>query len=333
MRKLGLLFTATSLLTLAVFAPGAAAYSEFGNDCAGDATEPGWTVIGLSNGQTFPALQSDAGPHELRGGDGAVITRWKVNLAPGMGPLAQQLIAFRQIEGGVVNVGESAVETLVDGTNEFPTRIPVPEYARIGLRGPVATLFCDARENHILGVVEGAFPPGESRSYSVLLHKGVPAIATVERDEDNDGYGDETQDQCPSSALSHGPCLNVLIDARVVEKRRGAILVGVTTNVDTRIEVRGEAIWPRWGRTLKGVPKRIVKLSGGIQQMAPGVTAVFRVPLPKAVIKKLHKMLPRERLKLTMSAARLDRLEELPGQVTRVFTVKLPGRARPSAQR
>ena len=29
---------------------------------------------------------------------------------------------------------------------------------------------------------------------------------TVETDADHDGYGDDTQDQCPTDASTHGPC-------------------------------------------------------------------------------------------------------------------------------
>jgi hypothetical protein len=34
----------------------------------------------------------------------------------------------------------------------------------------------------------------------------IPVAATVEPDADNDGFGDETQDKCPSDASNHGPC-------------------------------------------------------------------------------------------------------------------------------
>jgi hypothetical protein len=34
----------------------------------------------------------------------------------------------------------------------------------------------------------------------------VPISATIEGDADRDGYGDETQDQCPTLASTHDPC-------------------------------------------------------------------------------------------------------------------------------
>lgn len=328
MRKPGFFFLAAALTALALFAPTASAFEEIGNPCVGDDTEAGATMIGLSNQGSEPFMQPVVPPERK-----FVITRWRVQVGAGIGPLAQQLVASHQVgEEDDVKVGESVLETVVPGSNEFATRVPVSEYDHVGLRGPEQTLVCNQAIN-TAGRVKGDWATGESRHFEVLVNVGVPVVVRVERDEDGDGYGDETQDQCPLSALSHGPCLNVSIDARVVEKRRGAILIGVTTNVDTRVEVRGQAIWPKWGRSLKGVPKRIVNLSGGIQQMAAGVAAVFRVPLPKAVIRKLHRMRPGERLKVSIAVARLDHLNALPGQVTRTLTVKLPGRERLSTQR
>ena len=34
----------------------------------------------------------------------------------------------------------------------------------------------------------------------------IPVFATVEPDADGDGYGDETQDQCPTQATTQGAC-------------------------------------------------------------------------------------------------------------------------------
>jgi hypothetical protein len=326
MRKLGVLIAA-ALTVLTLTAPAAPAAQSAGWSCVADDVESNWTLL-ASGGSSYPF------PHGIPPEGPKVITAWRVTVGPGLAPIRQRLevFAIQNEDYEFKKLGESALETLVEGTNSFPTRIPVSEGNSVGLYGPEGTLFCN-EGSAISWRYEGAAATGETKPFKTAVAVGTPVVVTVEDDRDNDGYGDETQDQCPSSALFHDPCPSVSIDARVVEKRRGAILIGVTTNVDTRIEVRGEAIWPRWGNTLKGVPKRIVKLNGGIQQMAPGVTAVFRVPLPKAVIRKLHKMRPRERLKLTMFVARLDHLEALPGQVTRVFAVKLPGRARRPAQR
>lgn len=334
MRRLlcaAILATALGLTTASSASAWGSGSTEFGNTCVGNATAPGITAIGLDNARG--PIPKNVGPWELRGGGpGAVITRWKAQLGPGIGPLAQQLVAFKQGEPQLL-VGESAVETLVEGTSEFATRIPIPEYAQIGLRGPLSTLFCADAVGEFAGIVEGPWPVGEARAFETRTDTGVPAIAIAERDADGDGYGDLTQDKCTTTAEYHDPCPSVSIESHVAALERGAILIGVTVNVSTRVHVRGQVSWPlprkrgQAGRA-KERPLRTVDLDAGIQDLAAGVPAVFRVPLPKPVTKQLRRMRPAQRLKATMLVGRLDRLTELPGVVNRVLVVKLPGRER-----
>jgi hypothetical protein len=50
-------------------------------------------------------------------------------------------------------------------------------------------------------LVEGAGPRGSTEGINELL-----VAATIEPDADNDGFGDETQDQCPTQATTQGAC-------------------------------------------------------------------------------------------------------------------------------
>jgi hypothetical protein len=50
-------------------------------------------------------------------------------------------------------------------------------------------------------LVEGAGPRGSTDGINELL-----VAATIEPDADKDGFGDETQDQCPRQATTQGPC-------------------------------------------------------------------------------------------------------------------------------
>jgi hypothetical protein len=57
--------------------------------------------------------------------------------------------------------------------------------------------------------LDGVHAVGDTMTYYAGggCHLGVPMIqGVVEPDADNDGYGDETQDACPSSASTNGPC-------------------------------------------------------------------------------------------------------------------------------
>ena len=53
--------------------------------------------------------------------------------------------------------------------------------------------------DHPVGT-EKAYTTNGSCSAELLLQ------GTVEADADRDGFGDETQDQCPTSSSTHGPC-------------------------------------------------------------------------------------------------------------------------------
>ena len=50
-------------------------------------------------------------------------------------------------------------------------------------------------------LVEGAGARGSTEAANELM-----VAATIEPDADRDGFGDETQDQCPRQATTQGPC-------------------------------------------------------------------------------------------------------------------------------
>jgi hypothetical protein len=314
-----------------VGAPAALGAQEVGDRCVGNDSEVDWTAIVLTNGLPTLELPTNVQPEGQK-----VITRWRAQLGPGMGPIAQQLVAFKQVEMEEDQlVGESAIETLVAGSNEFATRIPVPSYAHVGLRGPVETVFCDKLDGHLGGIVEGPWAMGEVRKFQVSMDVGVPVVATVEPDADADGYGDETQDGCSRSAATQGPCPVVNLEAGVEEIRRGAILVYAAINVAAPVTVSGQVSWPL-PRPRKvpaksiTAPKQVVTLPGETQQLAAGARSVLRVPLPRRVNRKLGTLPRNKRLQVRIVVAATGPALEWEGQQGRDFVVKLPGRARPN---
>ena len=55
---------------------------------------------------------------------------------------------------------------------------------------------------------------------SLIDNAGLPDISVVlEPDADQDGYGDVSQDQCPTSALDHGPCVDRVAPDTTVTKK------------------------------------------------------------------------------------------------------------------
>ncbi|HET8759293.1 MAG TPA: thrombospondin type 3 repeat-containing protein [Solirubrobacteraceae bacterium] len=124
-----------------------------------------------------------------------VITRWRVAVAALPSPMR-----LRIVTGGAAR-DSSALVTPVAGVNVFPTRLPIATGESIGIdccAGDVATEFArpDAAasatvwEPPLTDPVPGGLVGGFEPLYN----------ADVERDADTDGYGDETQDNCPADA-------------------------------------------------------------------------------------------------------------------------------------
>jgi hypothetical protein len=309
-------------------APGASALQEVGNPCVADGTEADATMLGLSNQGSLPFMQPIAPPEGAH-----VITHWRVQVGPGIGPVAQQLIASHQVsEEEDRKVGESAVQTLVAGSNEFATRIPVSEYDHIGLRGPEQTLICHQQMN-TAGRLKGAFAIGETRHFEVLVNLGTPVIATVEPDRDGDGYGDETQDLCPWNLALQTECPPVTPRIESVTPKQSAIVVAVGVSSQATVQVFGQVSWQvrqKAGqgtvRGRKGDRGLTVGLTGGAPRIvAPGTVASFQVPLTKAVLRRLGRLTPQRALRAQVTI----RTTDLAGRENdRLVTVKLRGRKR-----
>jgi hypothetical protein len=307
-------------------APAASALQEVGNPCIADGTEADATMLGLSNQGSLPFMQPIAPPEGAH-----VITRWRVQVGPGIGPVAQQLIASHQVgEEEDRKVGESAVQTLVPGSNEFATRIPVSEYDHIGLRGPEQTLVCHQQMN-TAGRLKGAFAIGETRRFEVLVNLGTPVIARVEPDRDGDGYGDETQDGCPWNVALQTECPPVTPKVESVTPKQSAILVAVGVSSQATVQVFGQVSWrvPQksrqgGGRVRKGDRGLTVGLSAGAARtVLPGTVLDFRLPLTKPVLRRLGRLTPRQALRAQVTV----RTTDLAGRENdRLIAVKLRGR-------
>jgi hypothetical protein len=249
-----------------------------------------------------------------------VLTRWKVRSAPpeGSGSYPETLKVMKPIEGEelpeVQVVAESAQETVVPGVNTFKTRIPVKAGEFFGLWGGTTTptLYCEwagEEERTAYSDTQGNLAVGAHSIFSTgPAETQVPILATVEADVDGDGYGDVSQDACPASAATHGPCPTLQARWKV---RQRAIVVWVSAARPTRVTVYGEARWhfkpkPKPKPTLpKGTPL-IVGLDGGGTKTVRGATA-FRLKLGRTVLRRLNRLTTREsvqaRITLVTAAA------------------------------
>lgn len=314
-----------------VGASSASAATEVGNSCAANDAQEDLTVFQLSS--------SAANPLPLAVPAAGVVTKWKVEVVPFEGSLAQKLTVLRPT--GSPNdfqaVGESSFASVVGGSNVFDTRIPVQTGDRFGLFGSEATLVCETTDPaDVAGFVEGSVSVGSSQTFKEETEAGVPVSAVIEVDADGDGYGDETQDKCPQSAAYQTPCPTIALDAFPIVLKRSVLLL-VSASSATSVNVYGEVgLGPKPKPVARGSkvrpvpgakpPKQVsVSLSGGTQTLAVGQIGRFNVTLPKSVKRRLGQITPKESLTATITASTTD----VTGKVTtKAVTVRLRGQKR-----
>jgi hypothetical protein len=149
-----------------------------------------------------------------------VIVRWRV-LNGGSGTYRIQVLTDNpEASGGsfrafhVLSFGDPVQVTapanpIFSQIASFPTRLPIPAGGYVGLTVPGASVpAVQSSPGGQATYARGEAPfPGIS-GVEEETHNGVIEYdADIEPDVDGDGYGDVTQDSCPSSAAVHeGPC-------------------------------------------------------------------------------------------------------------------------------
>ncbi len=198
-------------LSVLVFPVSASAATTIGQL---DPGTPGASCVGTS----YWVQDTSAGPSYLAPAAGVVST-WshKANAATGR---ELGLRVFRLVSGTTYTlVGSSGVQTLTaSSVNSFLTRIPVQAGDRLGLyvgnlgfpigggascafSGGVGDLMHQGSANPEVATGSNA---SLASTYSNIYLLNV--TASIEPDADGDGYGDETQDGCATSASTQGAC-------------------------------------------------------------------------------------------------------------------------------
>ncbi|MEA2348053.1 MAG: hypothetical protein QOG62_1840 [Thermoleophilaceae bacterium] len=142
-----------------------------------------------------------SGPSYTVPGPG-VITGWQ---AFGSGPFdigdAYAMRVFTQGDAThLTPVFDSGERIVAAGLNTYPERFPVRGGELIGVRIPVGPApDCGTETVDSSGLIAVSPPLGTSTLYTPTTVYRYDVAAIIEPDADGDGYGDETQDGCPST--------------------------------------------------------------------------------------------------------------------------------------
>ena len=302
-------------------ADGASAAIEVGNDCVGNSAESNATMLQLSRapGATLPLTVPTAG----------VVTKWKVNLFEVSGAYPEALKVFRPTAKATEFkvVGETGPQPVLGGSNTFDTRIPVQAGDRFGVYssptfGSGATsIYCTStEETDVAGIFVGEAANESIHPYKEEKKRRVAVSAVVEPDVDGDGFGDETQDQCPQSAALHTACPPVTIHSLPLAGK-GSVVLLVATSSQVPVTVAGTVKID--GPSEKGAGgSSLVRLKSAQQTVVPGKFGRFTLRFPSALKAKLKELSPKQSLALATVASATD----VAGRVTKsAGKVKLKG--------
>lgn len=300
--------------------------TEFGDPCTAD------SGTGSSKVTVF-GLSSPVSPLPLAAPSAGVITAWKLSLItpeppskpiPAVLPQTLKVVRLNTVAKTAQVVGESS-GFVGSGVNTIPARIPVQTGDHLALFGSgevtvegstseVGTLFCEeaAGPSDVYGGFLGTISPGASSPYEEGSGARVPAVAILEPDADNDGFGDETQDKCPQSAATQAACPVVTLNVSATATKKLVTLL-VTGPVAANVTVNGVV---SLGKGKKA------KLKGGTKAITPGAFTKFKLKFTSALAKRLKELPPSKKLtlKVTSSAPNL-----VGAPTKKVIKVKLKG--------
>lgn len=317
----------------------AAAFSMFGAASASAATEFGDSCVGNELSESTPVtvfdISAPGNPLPVTAPSGGVITKWKVNLVPAPVTFPQTLEVLHPNGANTVQIVGEATANVTGGSNSFDTRIPVQAGDRVALFGsnavvgtePVGNLVCEVTEKTVYGGFIGNGGGVGSTTPFITIPEGevrIPVSAVLEPDADNDGYGDETQDKCPTSAATHDACPApppvippVTLNTRATAKK-GLVQILVTSSTQSQVTVVG---------AIKLGKHKTTTLRAGTQVVSPGVFAKFILLFPKALKEKLKALSPKQSLTLKVTTTAPNSAGAV---TTNNLNVKLKGQAKPA---
>jgi hypothetical protein len=197
-------------LATVLAALGSAAAAQAATTVGSDLTKAATQTVCATFCTAFTADNTTGVPSVVAPFDGVVV-RWRVKSGSAATGLA--LRALRPAgTNSYVGAAASEQQSLAGaGTTTFASRMPVKAGDIIGLDDRTPGGAKIAATSTTTAVWTSSSPIGSSSAMaSKQPNKELLVNADIEHDADGDGYGDETQDLCPSDPSRHTTCLSNL---------------------------------------------------------------------------------------------------------------------------
>ena len=194
-------------------ATSACSGSLFGSNLQGERSAP---PPGCGGGGCMRIQKKVDGASTAAPFDGVVV-RWRV-LDGDAGPYRARVVVPNPAASGGAFSGYTVlhssaaesvtapVQPLISKISTFQTRLPIPAGAFVGLSVP-SLRDQGFQASGGAAVWDEPNDGGDGLTVSGVSHNGTILYdADIEPDADHDGYGDVSQDECPSDASTHGAC-------------------------------------------------------------------------------------------------------------------------------
>ena len=166
-----------------------------------------------SGGGDAVQISETVGTYAVPAGFGpGVITAWQHSTGSAAGRLTFKV--YRPLGAGrFFTVGSDPRSVTAEAVNTFAARIPVQSGDRLGLSSPIDTVHL-AYQTFVAADQFAFFAPdSDPAPGTTATQDGPPAVsyrldvaARVETDADRDGFGDDSQDRCPTNRSTQAPC-------------------------------------------------------------------------------------------------------------------------------
>ena len=192
-------------LTVAVPGPSLAAGTALGMTFVPNS---GSTCVGTPDVEAF---QSTGGLPTSKAPAAGVLTSWSFQAGTEATTLTLRVFRATATPGSYLVVADGGPLQNVaasSGLHTFPTRVPINANDFIGLHATVGACLSNLADNGKISIRLGTLTAvGATAAYDTSPDGVfVDISAILEPDADGDGYGDLTQDLCPSLASTHDQC-------------------------------------------------------------------------------------------------------------------------------